>query len=108
MTGQQIIVSDWTSRQAGTLRGFFSASLPSCLVFHEMTLHTRDGAWWIGFPAKPLLQDGAALRDENGKIRYSPPLISFTNRQARERFTEQVLAALRQTQPQLFAAAAVA
>jgi hypothetical protein len=46
--------------------------------------------------------DGVALRDDSGRVRYSSPLVSFTNRQARDRLTEQVLVALRQAQPQLF------
>ena len=100
-----ITVSDWKSRQSGTLRGFFSAGLPSGLELHELMLHHRDGSWWLSFPSKPMLgTDGAALRDDSGKIRYSAPLVSFANRQARDRFTEQVLAALRQAQPQVFAA----
>ena len=105
MTAPSISISGWKERESGTLRGFFSASLPSGLELHELMLHHRDGSWWLSFPAKPLLgADGAALRDDSGKIRYSSPLVSFTNRQARDRFTEQVLAALRLAQPQVFAA----
>jgi hypothetical protein len=99
-----ITISDWKSRESGTLRGFFAANLPSGLTLHELMLHGRDGRWWISFPSKPMLgTDGVALRDDSGKVRYSSPLVTFTNRQARDRLTEQVLAALRQAQPQLFA-----
>ena len=109
MNQPAIAISDWKSRESGTLRGFFSASLPSSLELHELMLHHRDGSWWLSFPSKPMLgADGAALRDDSGKIRYSAPLVSFTNRQARDRFTEQVLAALRLAQPQVFAAVAAA
>ena len=100
-----VTISDWKPRESGTLRGFFSAGLPSGLELHELMLHHRDGSWWLSFPAKPLLgADGAALRDERGKVRYSTPLVSFASRQARDRFTTEVLAALRQAQPQVFAA----
>jgi hypothetical protein len=100
-----IAISNWKSRDSGTLRGFFSASLPSGLDLHELMLHRRDGSWWLSFPSKPMLgTDGAALRDERGKVRYSAPLVSFASRQARDRFTEQMLAALRQAQPEVFAA----
>jgi hypothetical protein len=100
-----IAIADWKPRQSGTLVGFFTAGLPSGLTLNELMLHHRDGAWWISFPSKPMLgADGAALRDDSGKVRYSSPLVSFANRQARDRLTEQVLAALREAQPQLFAA----
>jgi hypothetical protein len=99
-----ITISDWKPRESGTLRGFFSAHLPSGLSLHELMLHERDGRWWISFPSKPMLgADGAALRDERGKVRYGAPLIEFTSTQARGRFIEQVLEALRQAQPQAFA-----
>jgi hypothetical protein len=104
VTQPAIVIADWKPRQSNTLRGTFTTYLPSGLVLHEMTLHTRDGAWWIALPARPLLQDGAALHDEHGKVRYSAALVSFANRQARERFTGQMLAALRLAHPQVFAA----
>jgi hypothetical protein len=105
MNPPAITIADWKPRESGTLRGFFSASLPSGLELHELMLHERDGSWWISFPAKPMLgPDGAALRDERGKVRYGAALIEFTTAQARNRFVEQVLVALRQTLPQVFAA----
>ena len=104
---QPIVISDWKQRRSGTLRGFFTASLASGLVLHELSAHTREGKWWIGFPAKPVVVDGTVQRDENGKVRYAPPLVSFTSRQSRDRFTATALETLRQTQPQLFAGEAV-
>jgi hypothetical protein len=35
-----------------SLRGFFTATLPSGLVLHDLTLHERNGERWIGFPAR--------------------------------------------------------
>jgi hypothetical protein len=68
-------------------------------------LHERDGKWWISFPSKPMVgADGVALRDERGKVRYGAPIIEFANPQARSRFIELVLEALRLAQPQVFAA----
>ena len=99
-----ITISDWKSRESGTLRGFFTTNLAIGLVLHELMLHEREGRWWISFPSKPMLgTNGVALRDDSGKVRYSSPLVSVTKRQARDRLTEQVLAALRHAQPQLFA-----
>jgi hypothetical protein len=104
MSPPAITISDWKPRESGTLRGFFSASLPSGLELHELMLHHRDGKWWISFPSKPMVgAEGVALRDERGKIRFGAPLIEFTSTQARSRFIEQVLEALRQARPQVFA-----
>ena len=67
-------------------------------------LHHRDGSWWLSFPSKPMLgADGTALRDERGKIRYSAALVSIARQDARERFKQEVLDALRLAQPQVFA-----
>jgi hypothetical protein len=87
------------------MRGFFSAGLSSGLSLNELMLHTRDGAWWISFPSKPLLAaDGIALRDERGKVRYGAPLIGFANRAARDRFMAQVLDAFRAAYPEVVGA----
>jgi hypothetical protein len=105
MNPPAITITDWKPRESGTLRGFFTAHLASGLVLHELTLHERDGKWWISFPSKPMLgAEGVALRDDSEKVRYSPPLVSFTSRQAKHRFTEQAISALRLAQPQVFAA----
>jgi hypothetical protein len=103
MSTTAIRVSDFEPRESGSLRGFFTGHLPSGLTLHELSLHTREGKWWIAFPARPLLQDGVAVRDPNGKVKYSAPLVSFADRAARDRFTAQVLAALRHALPEVFA-----
>ena len=46
-------------------------------------------------------------RDERSKVRYGAPLVEFASPQARNRFSDQVLEALRQAQPQLFSVEAV-
>jgi hypothetical protein len=105
MSPPTITIADWNPRESGTLRGFFTAHPPSGLTLYELMLHERDGRYWISFPSKPMLgADGAPLRDERGKVRYGTPLIEFTSTQAPSRFIEQVLEALRQAHPQVFAA----
>lgn len=98
-----VTISDWKPRQSGTLRGFFTAHLPSGLTLHELSVHTRDGKWWVMPASKPMLsKDGTALRDANGKIRYSP-IVSFESRRARDRFNASVLGALKLAHPEIFA-----
>jgi hypothetical protein len=108
MTSPPILISDWKPRLSGTLRGFCTVHLPSGLTLHEVSVHTRDGSWWVMPASKPMIsKDGAALRDADGRIRYSP-IVSFESRQARDRFNAGVLDALRLAHPAIVAAAAEA
>jgi hypothetical protein len=103
-----IAISDWKSLERNTLRGFCTVNLPSGLTLHEVAVHTREGHWWVMPAAKPMLsKDGTALRDDAGKIRYSP-IVSFESRAARDRFNAVVLVALRLAQPEVFAEAEAA
>jgi hypothetical protein len=102
-----VVILNWTPRTSGTLRGHLSLRLPSGLVLHEVSVHTRDGSWWLAMPARPMLQDGAALRDATGKVRYAPPVVGFASHEIKSRFTTQVLEALRPAHPELFATEAV-
>jgi hypothetical protein len=98
-----ILISDFKPLHRATLRGFFNAAMPSDLVLHEVALHHRDGTWWVQPASKPMLsRDGTVLRDDAGKIRYSP-IVSFRTKQARDRFNRAVLEALRATHPEAFA-----
>jgi hypothetical protein len=100
-----IVISNWKARASGSLVGFFTVQVPSGLVFNELMLHERNGQFWLSFPSKPMIgADGGVMRDENGKARYDAPLISFANWEAKERFTQLVIAALREAQPAVFAA----
>ena len=103
MTAPPFTISDWKPLHRNTLRGFLTAHLPSGLTLHEMSVHTRDGTWWVTPASKPMLgKDGTALRDADGRIRYSP-IVSFESRHARDRFTRAVLDALRLAHPEVFA-----
>jgi hypothetical protein len=98
-----ITISDWKPRQSGTLRGFCTAHLPSGMSLHEVSVHTRNGSWWASPASKPMLsREGTALRDESGKVRYSP-IVSFTDKQARDRLSQAVVDALRLVHPEVFA-----
>jgi hypothetical protein len=97
-----ILISDFKPLQRATLRAFFSATMPSDLILHELALHHRDGAWWVQPASKPLLsRDGVVLRDDAGKIRYSP-IVSLRTKQVRDRFNRAVLDALRRAHPEVF------
>jgi hypothetical protein len=81
-----IVVSGWRPHEKNSLKGFFSATLPSGLVFHDLMLHSRDGARWIAFPARE-------WKDANGEKQYAR-FVEFSSRAVADRFKDQVLDAL--------------
>jgi hypothetical protein len=102
-----VTIADWKPLQRNTLRGFLTARLPSGMNLHDVSVHYQDGTWWVAPASKPLLgADGTALRDADGKIRYSP-IVSF-EKAARSRFSNAIIVALRLAHPEVFADAEVA
>ena len=81
----QIRISQWKTHERNSLRGFFTATLPSGLVLHSLMLHERNGHRWISFPAREWLQQG-----EKQFSRY----VEFVDRATADRFRDSVLAAL--------------
>jgi hypothetical protein len=75
---------------------FFTLELASGLIFRDVTRHQRpDGSYWIALPAKPAIgRDGQQLTaPKTGKPSWVN-IIDFRSRTVRDRFQEQVLAAL--------------
>jgi hypothetical protein len=81
-----ITIADWKPHSKNTLVGFFSATLPSGLVLHDLMLHERNGARWISFPARE-------WKDARGQRQFAR-FIEFSSRAASDRFRDAVLAAL--------------
>ena len=64
-------------------RRLLTAHLPSGMTLYEVSVHTRDATRWVAPASKPVLsKDGTALRDADGKIRYTP-IIAFVSKTAR-------------------------
>ena len=85
--GRKIQIADWKPLSKNTLKGVFSATMPSGMVFHSLMLHERDdGKRWIGLPAKE-------WTNEQGVKQFSR-FIEFTDRRSADRFRDEVLAAL--------------
>jgi hypothetical protein len=60
--------------------------LPSGLVLHNLTLHRRNSARWIGLPSRGWIND-------RGEKQYAK-LIEFRDRATSDRFRDAVLKAL--------------
>jgi hypothetical protein len=81
-----LVISDWKSFVKNTLRGFFSATLPSGMILHHLMLHEKGESRWIGLPARE-------WTNEQGVKQFSK-LVDFTDRATADRFRDAVLAAL--------------
>ena len=83
---RSIIVAGWKPLIKNTLRGFLSVNLPSGMVIHNVTVHEKGEARWVGLPAREWTND-------QGVKQYSN-LIEFRDRATANKFRDAVLAAL--------------
>ena len=94
----------WRPVLKGSLRGFARIRLGSTLVINEVAVFQGNGRSWAGMPGRAMLAaDGTAMRDVNGKQRYVP-LLEWTSREASDRFSEGVIAAIQREFGNAFAA----
>ena len=92
-------VEEFSAVTKNTLRGFAKVRMPSGMIFAEVAVHVRDGRAWASPPSKPVLtRDGQHMRGSDGKLLWTQ-LIIFANRELRDRWSDAVLAALRQSHP---------
>jgi len=93
------IVEEFTPVVRSTLRGFARVRMPSGMIFHDVAIHAKGDAAWASPASKPMLdRNSVAVRDGEDKIRYVP-LVTFASRELRDRFSEGVIEALRQSHP---------
>jgi hypothetical protein len=84
--GRTVQIRDFKSLAKNTLHGVFSATLPSGMVIHGLTLHEREGRRWIGLPAREYI-------DQTGGRQFAR-IIEFINRTTADRFQAAALEAL--------------
>lgn len=102
MTGT-VKVLDWRGRRSGSLRGYCKVRFASGIEIADIGVHQAGSKIWAAPPSKPMLnRDGAALRDEGGKIKYAP-VISFQTHGVRSSWSRQIIAALREQYPEALA-----
>ena len=82
-----------------TLRGFAKIILPSGMIMIDVAIHVQGNSAWAAPPSKPMLdRNGDTMRD-GGKVRYAP-VIAFRSKELRDRFSAQVIEALRRSRPE--------
>ena len=69
-----IEIDSFKPQRSNTLFGFCTLNIPALhLRIFDCTVHQKNGARWIGLPAKPQITRTASVRkDERGKTAYSP------------------------------------
>ena len=97
------LVEDWKPVVRNTLRGFCTVTLPSGLILSEVAVHIDGAKSWAMPASKPMIsREGTVMRDQAGKVRYAP-IISFTSKELRDRFSGQVIEALLAVYPEALA-----
>ena len=97
-----IRILEFRPLRKNSLLGFAKVELPSGLIISDVTILNGDRGPWASPPSKPMVgADGVALRGDNGKIRYTP-IIEFTSREIRNRWSAAVIEAMRQSHPEAF------
>ncbi len=96
-------ILDWRSIRKGQLLGFVQVPLSSGMLLSDVAVMNGSSGTWVSPPAKPRLdKDGAALRDQNGKILYTP-VVEFASKELRDKFSSAVIAALKARHPEALA-----
>jgi hypothetical protein len=95
-------VLGWRGMRKGALLGFVKIELPSGMIISDVTVLTGANGPWASPPSKPQVgRDGVVIKDAGGKVRYSP-VIEFRDKQTRDRFSAQVVEALKVSHPEAF------
>jgi hypothetical protein len=96
-------ILDWRPLKKNSLLGFAKVELPSGMVISDVTILTGERGPWASPPSKPMIdREGVAMKDDKGKLRYSP-IIEFASREIRDRWSAAVIEAMRAAHPEALA-----
>ena len=99
MTPPPFVIEDFVKVERNTLRGFAKVRTPSGIIFHDVAIHRQADAAWASPASKPLLdRTGQHMRDAAGKSQWVP-IVSFTSKELRDKFSAAVIDALRTSHP---------
>jgi hypothetical protein len=94
---------DFRPINKGALLGSARVEHPSGAIWNDCLIFDGDHGMWASPPSRPMISpDGTVVKDSAGKTRYQP-VVEFASKEARDRWSAQVLAALRLAYPELFA-----
>jgi hypothetical protein len=93
-----VTVLEWKPVARNTLLGFAKLQL-GALTIMDCPVHNTQGRLWCGLSSKPMVDSsGNARKDDGGKIKYVP-LLQWATKEAGTRFSDSVIAALKEKHP---------
>jgi hypothetical protein len=96
---RQITLREWRPLRKNTLFGFAVIELPSGLIVRDVGIHSKAGKWWASLPSRPVLDaEGRHLSNHAGHKQYAA-VLGWRNRDLADRFSEAVVALVRQARP---------
>jgi hypothetical protein len=96
------VIEIFTSVQKGALVEFATVGMPIGLVFHDVTVCRKNASVWAS-PSKAMIsKDSTVMREVRNKIRYMP-VVSFRDKATRNRWSDAVIAALKEQRPEMLA-----
>jgi hypothetical protein len=89
-----IICTDLRPLCKNTLRGFATIQIAELrMTMSEIAIHAKGDRAWAQPPARPWIKNGQVVRDDNGRIQYSP-IIEFDTGAVRTAFSDAVIRAV--------------
>lgn len=84
----------WRECRRNTLLGFGDLQMDSGLIVKDVSFHAKDGSQWASPPGRPMLDaDRNVIRDDTGKVAYSPS-IDFADKRIRRQWSDAAVQAL--------------
>jgi hypothetical protein len=83
----KISILNFREYKKNTLLGFFDVRInQTTMIISGCSLHTKNGKYWVGYPAKPYEVDGVTKWQN---------IVSLDDKDMNQRFQDSVLGALR-------------
>ena len=102
MSKLTLVCKSFRPFEKNTLRGFAEIFVEGMqLTIKDIALHQKNTSRWAALPAKPMLKDGAVLKDGDGKVQYVP-MLEFSSRDVSNAFSAAVIAAVLKHSPDAF------
>jgi hypothetical protein len=81
-------ILDWRPLPRNSLLGFAKVEFASGLIISDVTVLTGERRPWASPPSKPMIsRDGAVMKDDKGKIRYTP-IVEFATKDVRNKWSD--------------------
>jgi hypothetical protein len=94
MSKLTVSCADWRPLRKNTLLGFARIRIAELdLTIHDVAIHESHGKRWAQLPSRPWIEGDRLVRDDAGKVKYSP-LLEFSRREVRDAFSQSVISAV--------------